>query len=480
MGDTLKEKTAKGLFWGLLNSGITQLLSMLFGFFLLRLLSPEDYGIMSMLTIFTAIAGNLQSSGFSTALVNMKNATQRDYNAVFWFNVLMSVTVYIVLACCAPLIADYYHQPCLVLLSRVVFFSFVLGSFGIVPNAYMTKHLMIREMTIVGFAAMVTSGIAGIIFALLGMGYWSFAWQQVVMIFVLNFGRYYYIPWRPDWKIDFSPIKKMFSFSVKILLTMIINTLNTNVLILFIGRLFTPRALGNYAQANKWDTMVYQMISGMLQQVAQPVFASVADENERERRIFRKMVRFSAFLAFPALFGLALVAREFVVVTIGDKWLESVPMMQVLCISGAFFPMYTIYQNLVVGKQRSDIYMWCNILQVIVQTAVIFALYRYGIFVMVIGYSIFNIVWILPWHYFAHRIIGITFVQVVCDILPFLLASAGVMVVTYLLTMQITLLWLLLVVRIVLAAVLYYAVMKIAKVQILDECMQFVMKKIKK
>lgn len=480
MGESLKDKTAKGLFWGLLNNGTNQILNAAFGILLARLLVPEDYGIMAMLTIFTAIAGNLQSSGFSTALINMKNATQRDYNAVFWFNVLTSIAIYIILAFCAPLIADYYHQPCLVVLSRIVFFSFVIGSFGIVPNAYMTKHLMVREMAIVSFVSMVISGIAGVAFAFMGMGYWSFAWQQIIQIFLFNIGRYYYISWRPDWKIDFSPIRRMFSFSIKILITMIINTLNANVLVLFIGRMFTTHSLGNYSQGNKWSTMAYQMISGMLQQVAQPVFATAADEDERELRIFRKMIRFSSFLAFPALFGLALISKEFVLILVGAKWAGSILMMQILCISGAFFPLYAIYQNLVVGKGRSDMYMWCNILQVVFQTALIFALYRFGILMMVIGYAIFNIVWILPWHYFAHRIIGITLWQVVSDILPFLLASAGVMVVTYIITMPISALWLLLLIRIPMAAALYYAVMKMARVEILDECTQFILKKFRK
>ena len=169
MAESLKDKTAKGLMWGALNSGTTQLLNLFFGIFLGRLLSPADYGLVGVLSIFSLIAGNLQSSGFSTAVVNMKAPQHRDYNAVFWFNVLMSACLYSVLFFCAPLIALFFHQPELTVLSRVVFLSFFISSFGISMNAYMTKNMMQREMAIVSIAALIISGITAISMALAGI-----------------------------------------------------------------------------------------------------------------------------------------------------------------------------------------------------------------------------------------------------------------------------------------------------------------------
>ena len=135
--ENLKEKTAKGLFWGALNSGATQVLSLLLGIFLARLLSPDDYGIVGILAIFIAIAGNLQSSGFTQGLINLKAPTRRDYSAVFWFNIIASFSIYTILFFSAPLIADYFHQPALLKLSRLIFLGFVISSFGIAPSAYM-------------------------------------------------------------------------------------------------------------------------------------------------------------------------------------------------------------------------------------------------------------------------------------------------------------------------------------------------------
>lgn len=478
--ESLKEKTTKGLFWGALNSGTTQILNIVIGIFLARLLSPADYGIIGMLTIFTAIAGNLQSSGFSTALINIKNPTDNDYNAVFWFNILTSFVMYIILFFCAPLIAGFFHQDCLTEVSRFVFLSFVIGSFGITPNAYMTKNLMIKEMTVIGFIALTVSGITGIVLALYGMAYWSLAWQQVIYIAILNIGRFYYTKWKPSFNIDFSPIRKMFSFSIKILITMIMNTVNNNILTFIFGRLFNAKSVGNFTQAYKWDNMAYSFVANTMQQVAQPVFASLSDEDDRERRVFRKMIRFSAFLSFPAMFGLALVAKEFILITISAKWIDSVILLQILSISGAFFPFYTIYQNLMVGHGRSDIYMWCNILQILVQIALMFVFYPYGIVVMVVVYSVFNILWLLVWQHYAHKIIGLRFIDTIKDFMPFMLASAFVMVVTYFITNFITNNFILLISRIVIAGALYFLVMKLAHAEILNECIKFISGKRKK
>ncbi len=304
---SLKDKTAKGLMWGALNSGTTQLLNLLFGIFLGRLLSPADYGLVGVLSIFSLIAGNLQSSGFSTAVVNMESPQHRDYNAVFWFNVLTSAALYVVLFTCAPLIAAFFHQPELTALSRVVFLSFFLSSFGISMNAYMTKNMMQREMAIVAIVALVLSGITAVAMALAGMTYWSIAAQQVVNSLALVLGRLYFVRWRPTLSFDFAPIRQTFSFSMKILVTMVITTVSNNMLTVVFGNMLGMRTTGNFFQANKWNTMAHALVSNTVMQVAQPVLVEIRNEREREIRVFRKMLRFTAFFAFPALTGLALV-----------------------------------------------------------------------------------------------------------------------------------------------------------------------------
>lgn len=477
MAKTLKEKTAQGLVWSAVNSGMTQLLNLVIGIFLARMLLPGDYGIVGVLTIFTAIAGCLQASGFTQGLINLKQPTANDYNSVFWFNTTVSLVLYAILFCCAPLIAWFFHQPVLVGVSRFVFLSFVISSFGIAQNAYMVKNMMQREIAISSVLALVVSGSVGLLLAFLDKAYWSLAWQQVVYITVLNAGRYYYADWRPSLHIDMGPVKRMFRFSVKILFTNIINTLSQHLLTFIFGHLFHINTVGNYSQANKWNTMASSTISNTLGQVAQTVLVSVEDERERELRIFRKMLRLTAFLSFPALFGLSLVSREFILCLLKDKWADVIPLLQILCVGGAFLPFYTLYQNLAISNRRSDLYMWCNIAQIVAQLAIVLLLSRYGIMVIVYAYTAFTIGWLLVWQLIARRLIGLRFWHLLLDTMPFMLAALAVMAATYFLTITIDSLPLLLISRIVLAALLYFAVMKAARVKILDECIRYFSKK---
>lgn len=484
MSETLKQKTAKGLFWGVMNSGTTQVLNLVFGICLARLLNEADYGIVGVLTIFTTIAGNLQSAGFTQGLINLKNPTHRDYNSVFSFNILASVTMYVVLFFCAPLIAIFFHQPCLVNVSRVLFLTFAISSLGIAHGGYMTKNMMNREMAIQGVIALVCSGIVGISLAFWDKAYWALVWQQITYISVVNICRYYFVKdWRPRLTFDFGPVREMFPFSVKILVTKIIDTVSSNILTVIFGRLFTINQVGNYSQAYKWDTMANSLVTNTIGQIAQAVFveADTQDGNEgRQLRVYRKMMHFTCFLSMPLMFGLALVSKEFILITIGEGWINCVPLLQALCVSGAFVPVYTMYQNLAISRGRSDLYMCLNICQIVLQIAVILCFYRLGIFTMVCAYSAFLIAWLLPWHIATGRLIGYRLQWFLKDTLPFALSALAVMAVTHLATSFIANNVVLLLARIALAAVLYYIVMRLAGVAILKECTEFVKRKIRK
>ena len=477
----LKERTARGLFWGVMNSGVTQVLNVVIGILLGRMIAPAEWAPIGMIAIFSAIAGNLQSSGFSTAIVNMKEPTDNDYNAVFWFNILMSACIYLLLFMAAPWIALFFEQPCLTDLSRFIFLAFFISSFGISTNAYMTKNMMNREITVVNTCALICSGIVAVTLAFNGFSYWSLAWQQVVNSLILVVGRFCYVGWKPSLKIDFTPIRKTWKFALNILVTMVINTLNNNILTFIFGKLFTktPQVVGNFFQAFKWNTMAYQLVSGSIEQVAQPVLVEARNNsqqpsaNSQELRVFRKMLRFTSFLAFPAMFGLALVSEEFILATIGPKWEACVPILRVLCIGGAFMPFYSLYKNLIISQGRSDINMWLNIVQIALQMLLIFLTYQQGIMAVVAAYTLLNIVWIIVWQVFAKRLIGVRLWDVCKDTLPFALISATVMVAVWYATTAIRNTYLLLLVRIVMAVVLYAAIMKLLRVKMMDDCIQF-------
>ena len=477
----LKERTGQSLFWSMLNNGTLQVLNILFGVVLARLLSPGDYGIVGVLTIFTLIAGNLQSSGFTQALINLKPPKDEDYNSVFWFNVIVSIFLYAVLWVCAPLIADFFHQPVLVDVSRFVFLAFFISSFGIAHAAYLSKNMMNREVAIINLIALLCSGGIGIVLAFNGYKYWALAWQQVIYITVLNIGRYYFVKWRPSWNIDFGPVKRMFGFAVNILFTNIINTLSGQVLTFIFGRFFPIAQVGNFSQANKWNTQANTFVSGTMSQVIQTVLVSVSDDKERQKRVFRKMLRFTSFFAFPVMLGLAFVSREFVEVVLGEKWVECIPLLQVLCVAGAFMPLYTVYQHLAIGCKRSDLYLWCNVGQIVLQIAITLLCYYYyskSIIVVVTLYSVFTILWLVSWQIVAKRLINLKWLEAIADIAPFAIITLAVLALTHLATFWINNPVWLLVIKVIVAIALYIATMKIVKVKIFEECWDFARKKI--
>lgn len=477
--ESLKEKTAKGLFWGGMNNGMQQLIGLAIGIILGRLLSPDDYGMIAMISVFSLIANELQSSGFKTALVNQQHPTHEDYNAVFWFNVMAGAAIYVILFFCAPLIADYYHQPSLVPLCRYTFLGFVFSSFGTAQSAYLTKNLKIKEIAETGITAVALSGIVGVLMAWQGYSYWSLATQTNLYIATNTALLWYHSSWRPTLHIDLRPVRRMFHFSCKIMASAIFGIINTNVLNILLGRYFTPRDTGNYNQAYQWNFKCFSLVQGMMNQVAQPVFVELAGQRERQLAAFRKMMRFAAFISFPLLFGLSLVSHEFIVITIGEKWLDSAHLLQILCIGGAVMPLCTLMTNLIISHGRSNIYMWTTLALGLMQIALMLLLYPYGVRTMVIAYTLLQIAWVTVWWWFVHRLTGYSLLLLLKDTLPFAGIAAVVMAATHFATLPLHSPLLLLAARVVMAVILYFTVMKLAHAVILDECLAFFWKRLR-
>ena len=226
--------------------------------------------------------------------------------------------------------------------------------------------------------------------------------------------------------------------------------------------------------------MANSLVTGTVSQIVQPVLVQVNDDNERRRRIFGKMLRFTAFLSFPVMLGLALVAREFILITIDAKWEQSIPLLQILCVSGAFVPLYAVYQNLFLSLGKSDIYMWLNITQIALVITAVLACHWLGFTAMVVAFAAINVLWLLAWQVFASRLIGYSFGAMLHDLLPFLFITLVVMGTTWVVTSPLTNLYALLVARIIIATALYALIMKLLHATIFEECVEFIKSRIKK
>ena len=429
---SLKDKTAKGLLWGGISNGAQQLLNLFFGIFLARLLTQEDYGMVGVLSIFSLIATALQESGFTAALANRKEIKHEDYNAVFWFSSFTGLCLYLILFACAPLIAFFFNTPELTPLARYSFLGFLISSTGIAHSAYLFRSLMVKQRAMASVVGLLLSGTTGITLAYLGFSYWGIATQNLVYIATTTGCYWYFSPWRPTLCFNFTPLKSMFTFSSKLLITNIFNHIHNNIFSVILGKFYTIPDAGNYNQANKWNYMGHSFINGMVSSVAQPVLAQVASNKERQLHVFRRMMRFTCFISFPAMLGLSFVAPELITITITDKWAESAKMLQMLCISGAFIPIINLCSSLLISKGKSNIYMWNTISMVISQLFIILLCHPYGIHTMIIIYVSINIIWLFVWYHFVQKEIGYSLPNLMKDLLPYLCITIGVILTSYL------------------------------------------------
>lgn len=478
MGDSeLKRRTAKGLLWGGIGNGCMQLLSLLFGIFLSRLLSPTDYGLVGSLAIFIALGGMLTESGFTLALINKKELSQLDYSSVFWFNFSVSLLCYAILFAGAPLVARFYSAPELVALLRFQSVGFVMGGTATVPTAYLLRNLKVKERSRAQISAMLVSGVAGVACAWLKMGYWALAIQNVLYIAAWSVMLWAQAPLRLTFQFDFGCIRGLLPFSLKQLAVSFFNNVNNNFFPVILGRYYGMWPTGCYTQGSKWTNMGSQTIRGMIDSVGQPVLREANDGAERLQRVFGRMLRFTAFVSFPCMLGLGLVAPELIVLTITDKWLEAVPIMQILCVWGAFVPVVQLYGNLFNSVNRPGVFMWNSILPGLIQLAVLPITFRYSINVMLMVYVCINLAWLGVWQAQASRLCGISTRRMALSVAPYLAISCLVIIAAGVAASFVSGLLLSLAVKIVVAVALYVLIMSGLKSEIYRETVNYLFKK---
>ncbi len=480
MGESsLKEQTAKGLFWGGLSNGIQQVVSLLIGIVLMKLLSLSDYGMVGLLAIFTGIASVIQESGFTAALTNRKTIVHKDYNAVFWFNLLVSLSLYLILFFCAPFIADFYNEPKLTNLSRVVFLSLLFGSLGIAHNAILFKKLMVKQRAIIDIVSLSLSGIAAVILALKGQGYWALVANQLIYIFCGTVLRWYFSKWKPTLDWDFSPIREMFGFSIKLLISNIFTQIQVNIFSVLLGRFYTKADVGIFSQGAKWANMGTTFIRGMINGVAQPVFAITNQEVERQAQIFRKTIRFIAFISFPFMMGIAFISQEFILM-IDSKWLPSVPILQIYCFWGILASIQLLYSQFIISCGKSDLYFWNTILSGLLQIIAAVVSLPFGIYYLALSALITSLIYTLIWHWFVSRIIPIRLWDLLKDCMPYALVTIGSFGLTWIVTYKIEIVSLRMLLKILLTATCYILAMWYGRSVIFKESISFILKQRKK
>jgi O-antigen/teichoic acid export membrane protein len=331
-----------------------QVLALLVGVFTARMLTPADFGVIACLAIFLALSNVFIDSGFTTALVRREKNTNSEYSAVFIFNIVLSVALYLVLYFSAEKIANHFRLPQLVSLSRFLFIALIINSFGIIQNVIFTKELKFKEISIANILSAIASLCVTVILVLRGYTYWAIAWQQMTLVAVKVLFFWIFSTWRPFHKPKFSVLKELFSFSAFLIFTNFINIFVKYIYNLKIPVKFSKETLGFYDRASKFQQIPETVVSGAINSVAYPIVASLNNEPQKQLQFFRKMVRVNAFLIFPIMFGLIGIIENLTIIVLTDKWLPMIPYFKILCAAALTAPFRSLCLNTLnaIGKPK--------------------------------------------------------------------------------------------------------------------------------
>lgn len=369
---SLKNKTVKGVAWSGINNVFSFGMTFVVGIVLARILSPDDYGLLGIITIFTAICDALINAGFSSAIVRKKDATEDDYNTVFIVNLFMSILLYIVLFITAPLIAQFFHREELTILTRVTTISMIFGALAIVQSTRLTKQLDFKKLTKITISTSILSGIAGIAMALLGAGVWALVVQSIVARLFRTILLWFYNKWIPKLRFSSDSFHELFGFGWKMMLSGLLNALWMDLYKVVVGKFYSPASLGQYTRAESFANLPSGNITSIVQRVTYPVLSNIQDDKERMVAAYRKIIKMTMFATVPSMFFIGAISEPLVYCLIGPKWHDAATYLPLICIGSTLYPLHAINLNMLKVQGRSDLFLGLEIIKKAISLAPLF------------------------------------------------------------------------------------------------------------
>ena len=418
MPNSLKQKAAKGVLWSTVERFSVQGVQFLIMIVMARLLTPHDYGIIGMLAIFLAVSQSLIDSGFSQALIRKQDRTEFDNNTVFYFNIVVSALLYVILYVSAPFVADFYDTPQLCPVMRVVCLGIIFNSLAVVQRALLTIRIDFKTQAKAALTAAVTSGVAGIAMAYHGFGVWSLVAQQLLNLGI-NTGLLWLLSkWRPRLVYSWQSFHELFAFGSKLLASGLLDTFYRNIYPIVIGKLFSASSLGHYTRAHQFSEFPSSNLTGIIQRVTYPVLCEIQDDDERLSDIYRRFLKLSAFVIFPLMIGMSSVAQPFVNIMLGQQWDFCGQLLQIICFAMMWYPIHAINLNLLQVKGRSDLFLRLEIIKKILGVSVLCLTAPFGLVVMCYGSILNSLVALAINTYYTGKLINVGFLRQMRDLLP--------------------------------------------------------------
>lgn len=415
----MKDKKIISAFsWKMLEKLGTKGIQVIIQIFLARLLFPDDYGMVAILSVFIGLSNVFIQGGFNIALIQKKDATETDFSTALYTSFGIALFFYLVLFFTAPMIAEFYKMQQLKELLRVLSLGLFAGAINSIQYAYISRKLQFRSYSLATILASVLSGIIGIFLASKGFGVWTLVLQQLTANYLAVVFLWFFVKWRPQWTFSIQSLRAMFSYGWKILGTGLINSLYTSIYNLVIGKVYSSELLGLYNRGDQFPNLIVNNINDTVQSIVLPVLSSTQDDKQEVKRILKKGLILNTFVVVPMMMGLAAVSKSVIQILLTEKWLPAVPYMQLLCIVYMIYPIHTMNIQCMKALGRSDIFLKLEIIKKIMEAAILLVTVRWGLKAMICGQLLSSFISIFLNIYPISKLIQYGVKEQITDIAP--------------------------------------------------------------
>ena len=415
---SLKDKTVKGVAWSGIDNVAQFGVSFIVSIVLARLLSPDDYGLIGIITIFTAVCTTLINGGFTTALIRKKDATGDDYNTAFIVNLGVSLLLYAVIFLCSPFIAYFFHRQELVALTQVSSLGMIIGALGMVQRTRLTKRIDFKTQTKITIVASVASGIVGIAMALMGFGVWSLVAQSLTSQCLRTTLLWLANKWIPQLRFSSDSFHDLFGFGWKMMIVGVIDTVWKELYQVVVGKFYSPATLGQYTRAKGFSQLFSSNLTNVIQRVTYPVLSNIQDDKERMVAAYRRIIKVTMFVTATCMFFLGAISEPLLNCLIGSKWHEAATYLPLICIIGSTYPLHAINLNMLQVQGRSDLFLGLEVIKKIIGIAPLSVCILYGILPMLYTSILTTIIAYFLNSYYSGKFLGYSSWMQIKDIAP--------------------------------------------------------------
>jgi O-antigen/teichoic acid export membrane protein len=480
---SLKDRTVKGVGWSAADSLLSQGITFIVGLILARLLSPSEYGLIGLVTIFITVFNAIIDSGFSQAIIRKKEASNDDYNTMFITNMVLSILMFALLYIGAPAIANFFDRPELVALSRVMGIVLIINALSITQNTVLTKKLDFKTRTKASFISAVMSGIIGVLMAFTGFGVWALVGQQISKQLINTVCLWVFNRWWPNFTFSIKSFKYMWGFGWKMLVSSLLDNIWNQLYQAVVGKFYSPATLGQYSRAREYASIFSTNIQSIVGRVSFPVLAEIQDDKDRLVGVYRRIIKVTMFVTSICMISIGAISEPLIYCLIGPQWHQASTFLPLICLSMSLYPLHAINLNMLKVQGRSDLFLGLEIVKKIIAIGPICLGIFVGIYWMVAGTVVIGFVSFFLNSYYSGKLLGYSSWMQLIDVAPSYAIAFIIAVSVYFLKYLSISYWIILPLQITLGIVVFFVIVKIKRIPEFEDILGILtpfLKKIKK